>query len=592
MAKKSRSSAVPHHHNVFAVIIMAFFLGAIALVVWFVQQPQDFRQRADEIQQTNLFWSTTDGIPSEESGLAAAAVNNKIYAIGGNNYGNRNYEFANGWTTKAAMPTARGGLAVAVANNKIYAIGGRNRSGSVNTVEEYDPQTNTWTTKATMPTARGGLAVAVANNKIYAIGGRNRSGSVNTVEEYDSQTNTWTTKATMPTPRSGLAAASANGKIYAMGGTNSTRNAWHTTDIATLLVGKCQNITWNNVPGTVNPNNNFTFSTTQSGAGDSGYVSMKLDGVKQEPVGGYTWKINSKGVGTHTLEFVIRDPQDYPNDFNTANGNNNEREVCATKTFQTTAGPTAVPEATAIPTPARSKSVRDVVGSSGARSVTYRINPPEPAADEFFSIDIMNVSPNNIPNIALLMTKDGNTTIEWLRGSPSGRIWWETNGLPVGTYTFELIGNCNYQNIDSCKTDTNAKRFGSFNVIISGPRVISKTITSAQAKGTANNVTCVKATVANGSYGNLNAGGQTITLNTLQHNDSGIKFIISGTLIVGTQVTMFADGGTWLADAPSIVQTYEIFQNWKHPSEAGTYNVVLKVNGAIVPNCNVTFVRN
>lgn len=76
-------------------------------------------------------------------------------------------------------------LGAAAVNGKIYAIGGYAESGREDVVEEYDPATNTWTTKTAMPTARDGLAAMTINNKIYAIGGYDSSDAyIATVEEY------------------------------------------------------------------------------------------------------------------------------------------------------------------------------------------------------------------------------------------------------------------------------------------------------------------------------------------------------------------------------------------------------------------------
>ena len=59
------------------------------------------------------------------------------------------------WAAKAPMHQARAGLGVAAVNGKIYAIGGSTASGQyppdvsgggfVGTNEEYDPETDTWT---------------------------------------------------------------------------------------------------------------------------------------------------------------------------------------------------------------------------------------------------------------------------------------------------------------------------------------------------------------------------------------------------------------------------------------------------------------
>ena len=64
----------------------------------------------------------------------------------------------NFWTQKAPMHEARGGLGVAAVNGKIYAIGGSTESGYlaplsgiVDTNEEYDPAKDTWTFRSPMP---------------------------------------------------------------------------------------------------------------------------------------------------------------------------------------------------------------------------------------------------------------------------------------------------------------------------------------------------------------------------------------------------------------------------------------------------------
>ena len=123
------------------------------------------------------------------------------------------------WTSMTPMPTARGEFGLAVVNGKIYAIGGKNGdSGPLNTVEEYNPQTNLWISKASMPTPRSGFAIAVYQNKIYVIGGTVGTGFVGNNEAYDPIHNTWETKTSMPTPRSDLIANLVDDKLYLIGG--------------------------------------------------------------------------------------------------------------------------------------------------------------------------------------------------------------------------------------------------------------------------------------------------------------------------------------------------------------------------------------
>jgi N-acetylneuraminic acid mutarotase len=87
----------------------------------------------------------------------------------------------NTWNSVASLPTGRANLAAASINNKMYAMGG---TGPVNTVEEYDPATDTWTTVASLNTARRRFGAAAAEGNVYAVGGQGPSNnSISSVEE-------------------------------------------------------------------------------------------------------------------------------------------------------------------------------------------------------------------------------------------------------------------------------------------------------------------------------------------------------------------------------------------------------------------------
>jgi len=170
-------------------------------------------------------WTQKADMPTPRWGNTSAAVNGKIYVIGGasSQPGSallptvEEYDpVTNTWTTKADMPTARFGLSTCVVNGKIYAIGG---DGGRSAVEEYDPSTDAWTRKADMPTGRDYLATVAVDGKIYAIGGTlSYSLGFSTVEEYEPRTDTWTRKADMPMRLWGLCANVVRGKIYTVGG--------------------------------------------------------------------------------------------------------------------------------------------------------------------------------------------------------------------------------------------------------------------------------------------------------------------------------------------------------------------------------------
>lgn len=181
----------------------------------------------EEYDPASNTWVSKAAMPTARYLLAAATVNGKLYAVGGYNGGpyldtNEEYDPASdNWSTKKAMPTGRDALAAITVNDKLYALGGFNNTYCRNN-EQYDPATNAWTMKPGMPTARYGLAVAAVNNKFYAIGGVIDGGTaVNANEEYDTANNSWVSKTPMPTARYGLATASVNDRVYALGGYDS-----------------------------------------------------------------------------------------------------------------------------------------------------------------------------------------------------------------------------------------------------------------------------------------------------------------------------------------------------------------------------------
>ena len=119
------------------------------------------------------------------------------------------------------MPTPRHGLAAVAVDEKVYVLGGSNGSAPSRELEIYDPATKRWEPGPSMPTARVFLAAAVVGKKIYAIGGSpDCCGESRTaaVEVYDVASKSWSTVEPLPVGLQVSAAATANGKIYVFGG--------------------------------------------------------------------------------------------------------------------------------------------------------------------------------------------------------------------------------------------------------------------------------------------------------------------------------------------------------------------------------------
>ena len=177
-------------------------------------------------------WTDRAGLARPQpgrQGLAVAKVGNRVVAVGGipGVRGARvaaaaqSYDFKlNQWTLVASMPTARTGLAAEAVDGKLYAIGGSDTDGPVASVEEYDPARDRWVRKRDMPTPRAFCASTVANGRIYVIGGVDHQWGApsRVVEVYDPRQDGWRRVADLPSPRIFAAAVAHAGRIYVLGG--------------------------------------------------------------------------------------------------------------------------------------------------------------------------------------------------------------------------------------------------------------------------------------------------------------------------------------------------------------------------------------
>ncbi|KOO29404.1 kelch-like protein [Chrysochromulina tobinii] len=173
-------------------------------------------------------WEAMAPMSTARSGLAAAAVDGKLYVMdGADDDGHglssvERYDLAkNAWEAVAPMSTARYALAAAAVDGKLYVMGGADADGhTLSSVEQYDSTANVWEAMPSMSTARSGLAAVAVDGKLYVMGGNDTDdeSSLSSVERYDLAKNAWEAVAPMSTARDGFAAAAVDGKLYVMGG--------------------------------------------------------------------------------------------------------------------------------------------------------------------------------------------------------------------------------------------------------------------------------------------------------------------------------------------------------------------------------------
>ena len=194
-------------------------------------------------------WKALAPMPSKRGSPVAAVVGDKIYVIGGVNIlpgatetslgfntpqasvGTvEEYDPAtNTWRERSPMPTPRNHTTAAAVNGKIYVIGGRvgaafiGLASDISVVEEYDPATDKWSApRSRMPTARSAIASGAINGRIYVAGGEfqdpHMMATFRAVEAYDPASDSWSIMPSMPVSRHGLAAGVIGNRLILVGG--------------------------------------------------------------------------------------------------------------------------------------------------------------------------------------------------------------------------------------------------------------------------------------------------------------------------------------------------------------------------------------
>lgn len=196
----------------------------------------------DKVQIYNTItdsWSVGPPLPNPRGSGAAAYSDGKIHFFGGllpdrrTDVGEHFVLDVNnrdaGWQEAASLPDPRNHLSAAALNGKIYAIGGQfGHDGGVQDqdfLDEYDPTSDSWTRKADLPSARSHFepGTIVHNDKIIIVGGRRGGFFFDDVTEYDPASDSWSERCELPTT---LLAPSAkvfgNRLIVANGGEGGT----------------------------------------------------------------------------------------------------------------------------------------------------------------------------------------------------------------------------------------------------------------------------------------------------------------------------------------------------------------------------------
>ena len=168
-------------------------------------------------------WTVRAAMPSSRAEVASAALDGRIYVIGGVEASDNSsnvvevYDVASDrWQRRANLPQARDHAMAATLGGKIYVFGGSAGSMTTSTTFAYDPATDAWSRRADMPLRRTAGGAAVLENRIVLVGGTGDSPASTMV--YDPAQDRWTLGPSMTAPREHLAVTGDGAHIYVIGG--------------------------------------------------------------------------------------------------------------------------------------------------------------------------------------------------------------------------------------------------------------------------------------------------------------------------------------------------------------------------------------
>ena len=178
-------------------------------------------------------WIGGRPLPQPLAGMAAAALDGKVYAFGGSgpqDGSKASYVYdpaTDTWSQVAPLPGSDLVFAQAVSlNGFIYLAGGwPNR----NQLFRYDPATDSWATLAAMHKGRHSFAmvavcdVGASPGHIYMAGGADEWSGLDSAERYDPETDSWLDLPSLDSgQRFGSAGAYIDGKFYVVGGADQS----------------------------------------------------------------------------------------------------------------------------------------------------------------------------------------------------------------------------------------------------------------------------------------------------------------------------------------------------------------------------------
>jgi N-acetylneuraminic acid mutarotase len=186
---------------------------------------------ADDARAEAAPWTFARSMSQRRSYVAAAELGGRIYAAGGAvgetgrflGIFQRFDPATNSWTTLERLPHPIRAGAGAALDGKIYVIGGQTAAGATDEVYAYDTQTRRWQARAPLPRPRFNVSAVALDGKIYAMGGFSGTTERADVYVYDPARDRWAVGTPLPEPNHTFGAVVFQNEIWAIGGRREDR---------------------------------------------------------------------------------------------------------------------------------------------------------------------------------------------------------------------------------------------------------------------------------------------------------------------------------------------------------------------------------
>jgi len=192
-------------------------------------------------EKSGPIWGSGVPMPTPRTDVAAAAIGNMIYVVGGVDGFARSVSTVeafdmsnNSWVEVEDLPEALHHVALAVYNNKLYTMGGLEGLSQTpsSSVYMFDPDVGSWKKMNSMLSAVGASAAVVHHGQIHVLGGQVAAGVTDLHMIYNPSTRKWSWGEALLTPRGHHGAASWNKKLIVFGGrSGSLAYNLRTTDV-------------------------------------------------------------------------------------------------------------------------------------------------------------------------------------------------------------------------------------------------------------------------------------------------------------------------------------------------------------------------